>query len=226
MESLVVTQQFVEIQRQDIAIGSAITEYRKGPFTPELINNTWQILWKTVGERKDHIFEVPTCDRTKEELSQLQKEGKEVLLIPDEFYTQKGLILLGEILPGMQSRIIEKGAKIINETSKGGCIDVEMDSESPNRNTTEEEAVGILKAQGRIGQRLATFIIGSWFNRLVTGVYFDEQTWSRLPGSQINNSTLEVYCSSYGKLFVHLLLNHSSKFPSLGVRSEGRKKAY
>lgn len=98
----------------------AISEYKEGPLTPELVNVTWQKIWKKWGENVSHTFQVPSCDRTPEDLAKLQKEGKTVLLIPDEVYTKEGLVLLGRIFPKMQSWSVQEGTTVVNKDNNGG----------------------------------------------------------------------------------------------------------
>lgn len=204
---------------------AAIQEYKTQPLTPELVNKTWQTLWKVWGEKVGRAFDVPTCDRTEPELAELKESGKAVVLIPDEFYTSEGLVLLGRIFPKMQSRTVSEGTTITNENNRGGCVDVEMDFESPNRGTTEEQAREILESQGRKGQREATYIVTSQFSKLLTGHYFDENTWSRLPGSRLAGYVINAYFYSNGGLRVGSGLDPLDQVPHLGDRSEGVKRA-
>lgn len=214
-----------EVIPQDI-LGRAILEYKEGPLTPELVDKAWQAIWRTWGESICHAFDVPSCDRTSEDLAELEKEGKAVLLLPDEIYTKEGLILLGRIFPKMQSWSIRERATVTNEHEKGGSIDIEMNIDSPNRNTNEEQAMDILKKEGRRGQRFATFIVGSQFSKLLTGCYLDEgATWSRLPGSRRGVEVLDALFRSDGRLRVVSGLSRGSRGPALGFRSEGVKRA-
>lgn len=170
---------------QDV-LGLAILEYSKESLTPELVDTTWQTIWKTWGESVSHTFQVPSCDRTSEELAQLQREEKADLLVPDELYTKEGLVLLGRIFPKMRSWSVSEQTTVTNEHNKGGSIDIEMDLDSPHRNTGEKQAMDILRKERRTGQRLATLIVGSQFSKLSTDRYLDEgATWSRLPGSRL-----------------------------------------
>ncbi len=110
--------------------------------------------------------------------------------------------------PKMQSWSVSQGTSVINGDNKGGSIDIEMDIDSPNRNTNEKQTVDMLKKEGRKGQRLATFIIGSRFSKLLTDHYLDEgSTLSRLPGSRSEGdafftliSTRMAACTSVGIL--------------------------
>lgn len=100
-----------------------------------------------------------------------------------------------------------------------------MDIDSPNRNTNEKQAMDILKKEGRVGQRLATFIVGSQFSRLLTDRYLDEgSTFSRLSGSCGEGDILSA-CFRSDFLLVYWDLRREDPDPDLGFRSEGVKKA-
>lgn len=210
-----VEKQAVKTPEAD-SIVLAIAEYEAKSLTPEIVNKTWQTLWKVWGETVGQKFDVPSCDRTSEELAQLQKENKAVLLIPGNV----DLVTLGRIFPQMVSWAVSEGT-IIAEQSKGGSIDIEMDLNSPHRDTTEAQARDLLKSQGRDGQRLKTYIVGSQFSKLLTGHYFDENSWSRLPGSRVGGRLVHARCYSVGNLNVNSDLNPRDRRPSVGFRSEG-----
>lgn len=219
------------IEREmEMSLQNAVSEYKKGPLTPEHINDFWQAFWRN-GEEVlsqkgiDHSFQVPTCDRTVEELAELQKENKGVLLVPDELYTQKGLILLGNMFPKMESWVVQEGTKVVNNTDKGGSIDIEMNLDSPNRDTNEKQTLDVIEKQRRSPQRLSTYIVGSQFSKLLTGHYFDEETASRLPGSRDDGSLLGARFFSDGYLDVDWPLLPKNRSPFWGVRFEGVKKA-
>jgi len=221
-ESFEVTEQ---TQDQEL-LQQAILEYQKGPLTTELVDTTWQRIWKIWGESINHAFQVPSCDRTSEELVELQKEGKAVLLVPDELYTKEGLVRLGRIFPNMRSWSVSEETTVINDHDNGGAIAIEMAIDPPHRNTNETQALAILKKQGLRGQRLATYIIGSQFSKLLTGRYLDEgSTSSRLLGSRRKDSVLSAGFVSSGFLGVGWFLESRDQSEHLGFRSEGVKKA-
>ena len=208
-----------EEQSQDV-IRKAIAEYRSQPHTPELVNTTWQTLWVEWGKRIGETFGVPQCDRTAEELVQLQKENKAILLIPDNV----DLIMLGKMFPQMRSRAVSEGTTV-TEPNKGGSIDIEMDLDSPHGNTTEDQIKDFLEQQERDGQRLKTYIIGSQFSKLLTAHYLDENTTSRLPGSRREGGMVHAYYHSGGRLHVDSPLPPQDHNPQMGFRSEGVKRA-
>lgn len=211
---------------QDV-LGHAMSEYKKGPLTPELVNSTWKAIWETWGQRVNHTFQVPSCDRTSEELTQLQKKGKEILMLPDELYAKDGLVILGRIFPFMDNNWTTREiAEITNEHDKGGSMDVEMGFRTLNTNSNEIEEMDIHKKENRIGIRLATYIVGSQFSKLLTGLYFDESTWSPIRGSRTGRDRLDAGFDSYGRLVVNSPpLTRQINRGMWGVRSEGVKKA-
>ena len=124
----------------------------------------------------------------------------------------------------MRNWPVREETTVVNEDNNGGCIDIEMDIDSPYRNTNEEQAMDMLKNEGRRGQRFATFIIGSQFSKLLTRRYLDEgHTWSLLPGSRSEGYVLAVHSGSLGGLSVFSGLDWKAHNPDLGFRSEGRK---
>ena len=75
------------------------------------------------------------------------------------------------------SPIEDKGAKPV-------WVDVEMDIDSPNRDTREDDLDKLFKSQGREGMRLSTYIWVGQASKVLTGEHFDQgATYSRLLGS-------------------------------------------
>lgn len=112
-----------------------IQEYQAAEVhTPDLVNNTWGI-WRVIGEAVDFEYQVPACDRTSEELTQLQKESRAVLLLPNDIYTPDGLVRLGRAFPLMRSWTTDpkEAVKISHSSTEGGSIDIEMSLDVPYR---------------------------------------------------------------------------------------------
>ncbi|MBI4080274.1 MAG: hypothetical protein HY430_00720 [Candidatus Levybacteria bacterium] len=210
-------------------LSQAIQEYKTSPHTPELIDRTFQTVWSVWGESIGHSFDVPACDRSSEELESLRTEGRGVLLVPDEVYTREGLILLGRVFPKMNSWSVGEDTTVVNEHTGGGCIDVEMTVDAPyrtDRGYTEQQLRDAIAADGREGQRVATYIVGSQISKLLTGRLFDKgSTSSRLPGSSDGGRTMGAYFAPNGYLHVSSNLDPQYQSPRLGGRSEGRHKA-
>lgn len=213
------------------ALRPFVQEYRVAKVhTPELVNRTWQDMWGEIGRTVDFTYQVPSCDRTPEELAKLQQEGKAVLLLPDDIYTPEGLVRLGRAFPLMISWFTnpEHAAKISYGSNTGGSIDIEMSPDAPYRTPKgyrQEELVAKIAADKRAGQRLPTYFIGSQLSKLLTGHYFDENTWSRLPESFHGGLMLNAYFSSGGRVGVNYYWYPGDQNPHLGGRSEGVKKA-
>lgn len=212
------------------ALSPFIQEYKAAKVpTPDLVNNTWQGIWKVIGEKVDFEYQVPECDRTQEELAQLRKENRAVLLLPNDIYTPEGLVRLGQAFPLMNSSATnpEVAARISHSSYEGGSIDIEMVHDAPYRTRqgyNEKQLREKIAADGRVGMRLPTYIIGGQFSKLLTGHYFDENTWSRTPESFLGGRALTAYFGSVGRLGVDGWFP-SSQDPHLGGRSEGVKRA-
>lgn len=198
--------------------------------TPDLVNHTWQGIWRVIGERVEYEYQVPVCDRTTEELTQLQKESRAVLLAPDDIYTTDGLVRLGRAFPLMRSWTTDpkEAVKISHSSTEGGCIDIEMSLDAPYRTSKgyrQQELVDRITADGRQDMRLATYLMGAQYSQLLTGQYFDINTWSRLPGSFYEGSMLGADFSSDGGANVNDYWGPQLQAPVLGGRSEGVKRA-
>ena len=178
--------------------------------TPELVNHTWRNIWGEIGGAVDFTYQVPSCDRPTEELAQLKKENKAALLLPDDIYTSEGLVRLGRAFPLMRSWTTDpkEAARISYGSNIGGCIDIEMSLDAPYRTSKgykQKELVNKIAADKRAGQRLPTYFVGSQFSQLLTGHYFDENTWSRLPESFFGGGMLGANFYSDGSVSVQLL---------------------
>ncbi len=202
-----------------------LQEYKSQPHTPELVTATWQTVWQSWGERVDLKLPVPSLDRTPEELVELEKNGNMLVFVPDRLASQEGRHLLGEIFPEMRSYSVEKGNPVTNEHNRGGWYDIEKSLDVPHTNTTEKEAKKIFDKQERNGQRLNTYIIGSQFSKLTAGHYFDESTYSRMPGSRREGRVVGALFNPSGDLSVRPYWDPRFRGRSLGARSEGVKKA-
>jgi hypothetical protein len=194
-------------------LASVRQEYKNNPPTPELVNKTWKTPWKIWGEDLGYDFLVPNCDRNTEELIQLRKEKREVLLIPDILYSQEGQPLLVKMFPDEDNWPIRKDI-IISEESKGGCIDIEIDGKyyqtyQVNINETQSK---------RVPQRQTTFVVGSKFNKFLYDRYFqrDRALFIR-PGGFTDGLELDANNNFYWVSGIR----RSEYVP----RSEGRRKS-
>lgn len=232
--SVEVTPQDQASQLRD-ALRPFVQEYQTAEVpTPALIDHTWQNFWRVVGEVVDHRYQVPSCDRTPEELAQLRQQERAALLLPDDIYTPDGLVRLGKAFPLMSSWSTDpaEAVKIQYGTRDGGCIDIEMNPDAPYRTVkgyTEQQLKDNIAENSRqskrpiTGQRLPTCFVGSQFSQLLTREYFDLRTWSRLPGSVYRGRVLSTRFLSDGHAFVDHSWDPQAQLPDLGGRSEGRK---
>lgn len=74
--------------------------------------------------------------------------------------------------------------------------------------------------------RLSAYILASQASKVLTGHYLDEgSTWSRLLGSHDEGHVVRASFYSDGDLHVVWALDPEFRYPSIGGRSEGVKKA-
>lgn len=119
-------------------------------------------------------------------------------------------------------------ARISHGSNTDGCIDIEMSPDAPYRTSrgyNQEGLVAQIAADARAGQRLPTYFVGSQFSHLLTGHYFDENTWSRLPGSFRGGAVLNASFRSDGGVRVDGSWSAEYQLPAVGGRSEGVKRA-
>jgi hypothetical protein len=224
-------QLYPQPSEQPATLEDAIVKYKEAwddmennALTPELVDQTWQLFWNTKAKEigLDHELEIPRCDRSKEELVALRKQKRGVILLPDEIMTAEGQLILLKMFPN----IVSKRSRVTlerfrNKYTEGGCIDVEMESMPPNK---DNPAYGVglntrIKASGRQGQRVQTYIVASQFYHLMTGQYFDERESSSLPGTSLSSGIVWARRKSdLGEIVFgqgHYVAN--------GYRTEGRK---
>lgn len=230
-ETKVVEVTPIDLDRQlRDALRPFVQEYQAaGVHTPTLIDHTWQEVWKVIREAVGHRYQVPSCDRTTEELAQLRKENKANLLLPSDIFKPEGLVRLGRVFPLMNSSVTNPGvaARISHSSYEGDSIDIEMAHDAPYRTRqgyNEQQLREKIAGDGRVGMRLPTYIVGGQFSKLLTGHYFDENTWSRTPGSFRGGRALLAVFDPDGSLVVDGW-GPSLQLPVLGGRSEGVKKA-
>lgn len=209
---------------KDLQLQSMAEEYSTQPHTPELVTKFWQTFLETSvkGQGLDISIPVVSCDRTAEELEALKKEGR--MWVPQ---TQLTYPQLGQIFPKMQSYTVQKDSPIKDEfgqDAKG--VDVEVDADAPNRNTTQKDLENLFKKQGRKGMKLSTYILASQASKVLTDHYLDEGfIWSRLLGSRNEGFVVDANFGPDGCLYVGWVLGPRGRGPCFGGRSEGVKKA-
>ena len=201
----------------------AVREFKEKPHTPETVTKYWKTLWSVWGEKAELSLTVPHCDRTAGEINQLEKEGRKLVYVPNEVASQDGRHLLGQIFPKIQSHSVREGNSVSNESNRGGWLDIEASLDSPNLDTKEKGLKNKFKREGRDGQRLNTYIVGSQDAKLQTGHYFDEKTASRLLGSRLVGRVVDASFAVLG-LLVDWRLDPQLHVSGWGGRSEGVKR--
>ena len=213
----------MEARVQDAESAGLVFEYKRNPTSPEAVTNFWQTFIRVSiqhSEAEIDVPEIPPCDRTQEELEALRQEGRMMVYNPGFSYP-----VHGKIFPKMNSYSVKEDSPIKDKETKSGWVDVEMDIDSPNTDTKEDDLEKIFKSQGRKGMRLATYILGGQASKVLTGKYFDQgSTYSRLLSSSFDGYVVDADFYSHGLLNVGWALDPQAHAPGLGGRSEGVKR--
>ncbi len=199
----------------------AVKKFKENPQLPEIITQYWQTLWKVWGERVNLSLMIPFCDRTTEEIKQLEKEGRKLVYVPGEVASQENRHLLGKMFPEMNDPSVRKDNFVTNDSNQGGWFDIEASFDSPNVNVKEKDLEYQFNKKRKAGQRINTYIVGSQDAKLQTGHYFDENNWSRLLGSRGDGRVVRVLFHVNSGLDVRWGLVSRGRLSRWGGRSEG-----
>lgn len=205
----------------------AVKEFKEKPHTPEVVTSYWKVLWKLWEQKGAFAVTVPPCDRTAEEIIHLEREGRKLVYVPDELARQENRYLLVSILPEMHSYFAKKENPVTSKSNQGGWLDIEASLDNPNLKTKEKDLENRFREQGKNGQRLSVYIIGSQDAKIQTGHYFDERTEPRIIAF-LGGPAVEEHFVFYviPNIFQYLRVLYllGRRAPWIG-RSEGAKKA-
>lgn len=173
----------MEVLSGSVGLEQAAAAYKENP-TPETVTSLWQEFWAGAGKRVGRELTVEEFSGTAGDLTEHLRAGDMPIYVPQELAGQERRYLLGKIWPQMRSHSVQPGNQVSNEQPRSGWRWVEASLEAPYLGTTEPELERELANRGRDGQNETEYIIGAQASKLLTGHYFDEDTWSRLPGSR------------------------------------------
>lgn len=220
---------------QDV-LALAVSEFKAGPLTPELVTKTFQTIWQVRAESAGIEVVVAPCDRTKEELAELTKAGRGIGYLPEQLSAQQDHVLFAKMFPRLGSYGLQEGNLVANEVDRSGWFDYEVSVNAPYRNTTEDQLREAIEAEGKkLGRDLAgmnvnEYIVASEDSKLFTGKFLDQEsgdgTWTlvRLLGSRGDSKVVYAGFSSDGDLYVYWVLHSQNHLPYLGGRSVGVEK--
>lgn len=206
---------------------SAIREYKLNPHTPEFLTTTWQAVHKYWFKSLDiSMTEIPPCDRTLEEIQELEKKRRIMLYIPEELYQWGNGYFLDIRRADAEAR--DYVGKFEDKYKLHGWLDIDAAVEVPNRGTSVEELQKAIEAEGRIGATVNLYVICSNFTKEVSGYRLDEKgTRSRLLGTTVGSQPVVFYHESNEStpFGVEYSSDPKEKNPKLGGRSVGIKQA-
>ncbi len=199
-----------------------IEAFKNEPYNPEIITALWKEFLPNAAAT------LPPLHWSSQDIAapMIGIEGDEqagiMVPVPDRYTGQNGLIRLGKWFPRMENYSVQKDTPIGSDERPGIIwTKIEASLDAPNRNTTEAELTNHFALQGSLGQRLETYILGSQFMRAVTGKFFDQRTYSRLPGSHSSgNDVVDARFFPVGSLSVLWNMKPQHNHLDIGGRSE------
>lgn len=206
----------------------ATERYGDDPHTPELIIRVWRNVWQYWGNRTETDLSDITCDRTEQEIIELERSGRGIIIIPREIGEMSNPyeLMLATFPQSRNLRFQITPDMYKNPLTRTGAVDIETSIDAPNGKTGEYELPKLFESQGVAGQNLIEYMIGSYFSKLSTGHYFDENgTRSRLIGSRRNYWAIDAFTSKKGEVFINSALDPEDRYPKIGARSSGVKAA-
>ncbi len=202
--------------------------YEKRVHTYKLITEVWRRFWNWRMEKKLVEIYVPPCDRSSEEIRELEEEGRMLIYVPPVFSASEGLRRLNDFFVSYEAAGLPKAEDIINNHEQHGWLDVEKSLRAPHIGKGEATIALLESERGWKVQTLNTYIIGSEFSQLVSGHCFDEGTYSMVASRSEGENLLvrqQVFESGESYFFIAFQeKDRSYYYDSLvGVRFAGKK---
>jgi hypothetical protein len=154
--------------------------------TPEVVTGYFRAFWHEAEERAglSSSLALPDLPYSEVELTALRAKNRGIVMIPDEVLGRgpEGIKLFKRMFPDVPMvQTLWESENLSNTYTGGGCIEIEMDRIVPYKaRLNTEDADDILKNQGKRGQRLATYLVGSLTNKAINDHYFDERVGDEL----------------------------------------------
>lgn len=166
-------------------------EFQFAEHTPELMHSLYSRFWEMAGERIHRTIRVPKPKFSLVELTTAERNGLFFVYIPPRYARPEALPELATIFPWAQGELITSTQNyVINQSTGSGWLTVEWTGGLPFMG--KKEYTSILNEMGREGQTLNTYIVGTAVHKLLTNKFWDEGSYSVLPGSQVTTSDMKT----------------------------------
>ncbi|MCL4367237.1 hypothetical protein M1563_03655 [Patescibacteria group bacterium] len=183
----------------DFILDSCARRYRSTTHDPENLTDIWQSIWEIWGGRAGIIVNVSLCDRSQQEISKLEAEGRRVFYLPASLSADSDRPLLGKVFGELVSSAFTAWSAFKNFEEESGWLDVEWQNETPYIGTTEDYLIKQFKQKGRVLPTINAFVVGAEFKYLIDGEYFDETgTWCRVASGYPDRRFSAAYRNHYG----------------------------
>lgn len=203
--------------------------------TPELIHALYFAFWENFGQQVGDEITVPKPEFNQAELDLANKNGLTYMYMPPKYANPDALPIFTEVFPFTQGPYTyDKGAykyegdSLNNASKQEGWFTVERSSSTPLVNTPRQDAEGIIRALGREGLTLNSYIVGSVISKALTNHYWDEGTHARLFGTLYKNDPLVVTTRPENGVLVIQKLSEigEGSHPLVGTRTAGLTPNY
>lgn len=206
-----------KVSEQTLGLEEVTRENKKNLVSPEYLTQFMRNFWVEAGQRVGKNIVVDNFPLTAKEIKEKAKGGQMAIFVPDGLTRED----LGKMFPKMKSWATQEENLVVDEVNNSGWLWIEASVDAPNRNTTQGQLEEKFRKEGKQGQSLRTYIIGSQISKLLTDHYFDEgPIWLRLLGSCFEDGVLYSSFNLGGGLHVCSVWVPEYHAEYMGGRSE------
>lgn len=155
-----------------------VNEFKTQPHTQEAVTAIWGNMWEVMGGVTGSRITVAECDRTNEEIAELEANGRMLVYVPKELSgADQAKRLLPLVLPDPQAQKANNLSShaFVNVVEQSGWVSVEATPRLPHSKVEDEVVIRDRVESGELqGQTVNTYLVGTLFSRLMNGSYLDE----------------------------------------------------
>jgi hypothetical protein len=201
----------------ELSLKQVAREYGSKPTNLELLTQFMSVFWHESGQRIGKNIVVDKFPSTAKEIKEQYKKGYMAIYLPHDVNRED----LRRMFPIMERWALPERHYAADLVNNAGWLWIEYSVDAPNRNTTQALLEEKFKKDGKQGQSLRSYIVGSQISKLLDNKYFDQRgTYSRLLGSCRGDMVLDAYFGSRGDLHMDPYWIPSDHSHRIGGRSE------
>lgn len=155
-----------------------VSEFKTQSHTKEAVTALWSNMWKVMDRVTGTRVTVAECDRTNKEIAELEANGRMLVYVPKELSeVDQAKHLLPLVLPDLKAQKASNLSSddFTNIVEQSGWVSIEATARLPHSRAEDEVTIRDSVESGELqGQTINTYLIGTFFSKLLNGVYFDE----------------------------------------------------